>query len=173
MLQIERQYKKKEFPQQEPLPKGIYTVELLDIIEKEQPTWETRFKPENEQEMEYVLNCKFGILDAEYRGRFIWMNYVPTYFHISKKNGKNKLFRMVEALQERDLTQVEIVEGFNTQFMNGLIGKQCQVIVEPNEKNDKVFDKITDLLVSKNKKESLNPTEAQTEKELTAEDIPF
>lgn len=142
---------KKESVEYPPLPKDIYQVELLDVSSEEKVTYDTRNKPEVEQEKETVLSFQFTLLSGKdgeqnLRGRNVWLNFVPNYLYISSKNGKNKTFRVIEALLSREITLEEEANGITGEMLNQLIGKQCRVSVEPKKSGDKTFDNITDLL---------------------------
>lgn len=134
---------KQEF---KPLPANVYQVELLDITSKESPTYDTKNKPDAEKEYETILNFQFTLLagrDGEdnLRGRNLWANFIPTYLYIGK-NGKNKLFQIIEALLGRNLTPQEEAEGMNGAFLNGLVGKQLRVGTEIVTKNDATYTNI-------------------------------
>lgn len=178
-LKIEKQ-EGKEYP---PLPKDVYQVQLIDVEQQEKPTYDTRNKSEEEQQLETVLNFQYALLegkdkDQDLRGRRVWANFVPTYLYISSKNGKNKLYRIVEALLGRELTLEEEAKGITGKMLNELIGRQCRVSVEPKTKGEKTYDNITDWLKSNNDLEPLTEEETKTEEseeaeEVSVDDIPF
>lgn len=150
-LLVEKQ-EGKEYP---PIPKDIYQVELFDVSQQEKPTYDTRNKEEAEQELETVLNFQFTLLEGmdkeeKLRGRNVWANFCPSYLYISSKNGKNKTYRIIEALLGRELTPEEEAKGITGTMLNQLIGKQCRVSVEPKVKGEKTYDNITDWLKSNN-----------------------
>ncbi len=156
---------KKEGKTYPPLPKDIYQAELLDITSEERPTYDTRNKPETEQEKETVLSFQFTLLDGmdgeeKLRGRNVWANFVPTFLYIGK-NGKNNLYRIIEALIGRELTQEEEVKGITGKRLNTLINKQCRISVEPKQKNDKTYDVITDWLKANGDLDSLTDEERE------------
>ena len=161
----ELKVEKKESQTYPPLPKDVYQVELLDIKSEERATYDTRLKPEAEQKLETVLNFQFTILEGtdgekNLRGRNVWANFVPTYLYIGK-NGKNKLYRIIEAFLQRELTPVEEAGGINGETLNKLIGHQCRISVEPKVKGDKSFDNITDWLKANSKLNSLTDDEKE------------
>lgn len=176
-LKIEKQ-EGKEYP---PIPKDVYQVQLIDVEQKEKANYDTRNKPEAEQVMETVLNFQYALLEGkdgeeELKGRRVWANFVPSYLYISSKNGKNKLYRTVEALLGRELELKEEAEGITGKMINDLIGKQCRLSIEPKVKNDKTYDNITDWLKSNNDLEPLSDeekTSEDTEEEVSTDDIPF
>lgn len=164
--------KKEEAKVYPPIPKDIYQAELLDITSEKRPTYDTRNKPDDEQVIETVLSFQFTILkgrdesqekeeNKDLRGRNIWANFVPASLYIGKK-GKNKLYKIVEALLGRDLTLEEDATGITGKMLNELIGKQCRLSVEPQTKGEKTYDVIADLLKAN---ETLTPlTEEEKDK---------
>lgn len=136
--------KSAEYP---PLPEKVYQVELLDINLEERPTYDTRNKPEAERVFEKVLNFQFTLLNGkdkekkDLRGRNVWENFVPTFLYISKKNGKNKLYQITEALLGEELSP-EHIAMMDTNYLNAFIGRQCQVVIKNVKKDDRVYDKI-------------------------------
>src|SRR5690554_2644151 len=94
---------KKQATSYEPIPERSYNVELLDIIIEDKP------KFRNPSETEKMLQFKFVILKGEdakgedLRGRIISRSYVPMYFYVSSRTGKNLLYKIVEALIGRTL----------------------------------------------------------------------
>jgi hypothetical protein len=154
---------KAEYP---PLPEKIYQVELLDITMEKRATYDTRLKPDNEKEYENVLSFQFTLLNGKdkegkaLRGRNIWENFVPMYLYIGK-NGKNKLYRITEAILGHELTPEEQAI-MDTQFLNGLISEQCQVVVKNERKGDKIYDRIESFVASDNNDlEGLNEEEKE------------
>lgn len=173
MLTEDIKIEKKEKEEYEPLPKDVYQVQLVDIESKTGPTYDTRNKPEEEQEMETVLSFEYALLEGELRTRRVWANFVPTYLYISSKNGKNKLYRIIEALIGQEITP-EIEATMDTAFLNSLIGKQCRVSVEPKTKNDKTFNNITDWLKANAVLSPLTESELKgNSDEVKVEDLPF
>jgi len=160
-LKVE-QKEKTEYP---PLPKDIYQAELLDITAKEQPTYDTKNMPPEQQEYETVLSFQFTILEDDNRLRNVWANYIPTYVYIGK-NGKNKLLRIIEALQGKELAEKVNITG---DFLNKLIGKQCRISVEPKDK----YSNIVDYMVAKSTLTPLTDEEKEkcTVKVKNSEDI--
>ena len=160
---------KKEGKEYPPLPKEVYQVQLLEVTDEQKPTYDTKKLPEAEQVLETILSFQFTLLegkddeDKDLRGRNVWANFVQGMLYIGK-NGKNKLYRIVEALLGRELTQEEEAKGITGTMLNELIGKQCRLNVEPVVKGDKTYDNITDWLKSK---EDLAPLTDEEKKEAT------
>jgi hypothetical protein len=153
----------KEFP---PIPKDLYQAELLDVNLKEGPTYDTRNKPDHEKVMEKTLSFQFTLLDGKdgetyLRGRNVWANLVPTYLNISTKNGKNKLYKIVEAMIGRELTPEEEARGITDKDLNGLVSMQIRLAIEPNKKGDKVYNNITDFYKINNRMLALTPKERE------------
>lgn len=128
-------FKKKEMPAYDPVPTGIYQVELFDVDVKKEPNYKDKTL------MEDNFTFKFAILDGvdkkgvSLRGRTLVRNFVPVEMYISKA-GKNLLYRIVEALLARELTKIEAMTDVTSDFINDLIGKQCTVVVEVKTKED-------------------------------------
>ena len=155
---------KAEYP---PLPKNIYQVELLDINSERRPTYETRLKAEDEQKLETVLSFQFVLLEGkddetELRGRNVWANFIPCYFYEGRR-GKNKLMKIVEAFTgiPIDMKSPEI-KSFKVKDLNGYVGQQIRVSLEPQTKGDKTYDTIVDYLIGGTDLEIL--TEEEKEK---------
>ncbi len=150
-----------------PLPENIYQVELLDINSEKRPTYDTRFFPAEEQELETVFKFQYTLLagkdkEEELRGRNVWHNFVPATLYISAK-GKNVLYRIVEALLGRELTQEEEAEGISGEFLNDLIGKQCRIGTKHKASKDgtKVFDNIDTYYAIEGELEKLTDEEKE------------
>jgi hypothetical protein len=165
MLTEDITIEKKEKAEYPPLPKDIYQAQILDVTAVKKPSYDTRNKPEAEQIMEVVLNFQFTLLegkdgDNELRGRNVWANFVPTYLYIGK-NGKNKLYRITEAVLGAELTLEEEAK-MDKNYINGLIGKQVRISVEPSTKGDNTYDNITDWLKINNEMTPLTDEEKES-----------
>lgn len=136
MITEEFKIEKKEKSEFPPLPENIYQAQLLDVNVEERPTYDTKNKPDNEKVMEKVLKFQFTLLNGtdmnadkeefkNLRGRNIWENFVPTFLYIGK-NGKNKLYQIVESLIRRELTQEEEAT-FTSSKINELVGMQTRI----------------------------------------------
>ena len=155
---------KKETQDYPPLPENIYQVELLDVTSKENATYDTRLKADSEKEYETVLSFQFTLLAGKDKGeslrvRNVWANFIPAYLYISKKNGKNKLYQIVEALIDRELTQEEEAQGISGEFLNSLIGKQCRIATKHKESGDKVYDNVVTYYPAETQLTPLNAEE--------------
>jgi hypothetical protein len=166
-IKIEKMESKK-YPS---LPKNIYQIQLLDVNSEQKPTYDTRLKAEPEQVKETVLNFQFTLLngtdasqekeeDKNLRGRNVWQNFVPTYLYEGGK-GKNKLYKIVEALIGRELTEEEIAFGIDGEFINRLIGKQCRLGIEPVTKGEKTYDSIESYYAIENELAPLTDEEKE------------
>lgn len=159
MINENMTFTKKETKVYDPLPERSFTVELLDLIVERKPKYK---KPD---EIEDTLKCVFVILRGvdkngdPLRGRFISRNYIPTFFYISTKTGKNVLYQIVEALLGRNLTPEEEAEGVTSEFINSLIGKQCGVIIKHKKKDDKTFSNIESFFITDDRAEALSKDE--------------
>lgn len=137
---------KKEQASFDPLPENMYQVQLVDVNSESRPTYETRNAPEEEKVMEDVLNFEFAVLNdtgeqETLRGRRVWINFVPTFLYVSSKNGKNKLYKIIESLIGDELTP-EQEASMDKDFINNLVGKQCRLATENMVKGDKVFTNV-------------------------------
>lgn len=138
---------KKEGNSYPPLPEDMYQVELLDVSSEMRPTYDTRPLPEDQQILEAVLNFHFVLLDGQedgksLRGRSIWHKFIPSYLYISQKNGKNKLYEVVEALQKQTVSPEQEAKGITGEYLNSLIGRQTRVATENSTKGDKTYTHI-------------------------------
>ena len=152
---------KQEGKEYEILSEDIYQVELLDVNQAERPTYETRLMPKEQQKFDLVFNFDFVLLENELRGRRIWANFIPSYFYVSKKTGKNKLYLSVESLLDLDLTIDEYtqMEMNAASFLNSLVGKQCRVMIKHKEGKDRIFANPVEFLPVKALLESLSNQE--------------
>lgn len=155
MLDNEIKIPKEEAKLYPPLPEDIYQVELLDITSKEVETYNSKMGRTDEVEMETVMSFQYTLLEGkdgeeELRGRNVWHNFVPIYLYIGK-NGKNNLYKIVEAFLQRDLTPEEEATGITGAFLNELIGKQCRIGTKHKASKDglKVFDNVETYYTSK------------------------
>ena len=190
MLDNNLKVEKKETVEFQPLPEDMYTVELLDITSEERSTYDTRNKPEAEQEKETVMNFQFVLLegkdgDKDLRGRNIFQNFVPTFLYISNKNGKNKLYQIVEALQGQTISPEQEAYGITGEFLNSLVGKQCRVTTINKTSGEKTYSNIDRYLAVKETYPALTEEEKENAKvkpkedektdtpQITEDDVPF
>ena len=170
MIEEKFEVEKKEKMEYPPLPKDVYQVELLDITAERRATYDTRNKPEEEKIMETILKFQFTLLEGidrskdnqKLRGRSVWENFVPTYLYEGKK-GKNKLYKITEALIGRDLTREDEMT-MDSDFLNSLIGSQVRITIGHKESDGTVYDQITDYLVANSKLEQLSAEEIEKAK---------
>ena len=161
MINNEFPITKKEAQAFEPLPEDIFPCELLDVEVEQKPNYNDKNIIENVLKFQFTLLSGFKAGES-LRGRNIWLNFVPIYFYISKKSGKNKLYQIVEALLKRELTQEEEAT-FSASKLNKLIGMQCRILVKnkPSSDGQSVFSNVDRLLPAV---ENLTPL-TQEEKE--------
>ena len=160
MLNETMHIEKKEIQDFKPIPPDVYTVELLDINSREVETYDSK-KNRKENDtiaplMETILDFQFVLLEGvdmasgeQLRGRNVFQNYVPSVLYISTKNGKNKLYQIVEALQKAPLSPEQEAYGITGKDLNALIGKQCRVGTVINTKGDKSYTNIDKFLPAK------------------------
>ena len=166
---IEKKFtvEKKEKAEYPPLPRDVYQVELLDITSEKRATYDTRNKPEEEKILETILKFQFTLLEGvdrardnqELRGRSVWENFVPTYLYEGKK-GKNKLYKITEALLGRELTREDEMT-MDSDFLNNLIGSQVRITIGHKESDGNVYDQITDYLYTNSDLEKLSEEEKE------------
>jgi hypothetical protein len=152
-MKIEK-IEKQDYP---PIPEDIYQVQILDINVKE------REKYKQPGVMEEVFAFQFTLLDGkdkdqDLRGRNVWDNFVPIYLYVGK-NGKNKLWQIVEALIKREMT-TEDESMIDSDWINAQIGKQLRISIIHKKSGDKTYDNVDRYYAAK---EDLTP--------LTAEEI--
>jgi len=183
---------KEETKSYPPLPENIYQVELLDVSSKRAETYNSKLENKGEKEYETLLQFQYTLLAGKnkegesLRLRNVWDNFVPASLYIGR-NGKNRLYKIVEALLERELTQEEEANGIDKDFLNELIGRQMRIgtFNKTSKSGDKVFtnadtyypaevqmvgltDEEREEVTVKDKKDD---TESQ-EEEVTDEDTP-
>lgn len=194
MLNPNAKYEKKETMSFPLLKNDVYQVELVDIKEEESRAYMS-------EEMENKFSFEFAVLTGkdsegkEARLRLLNKNFIPTYLYISSKNGKNWLYKIVESLLGRELTQEEEAIGISGELLNSLIGKQCRVLLEKvasKKDSTKFYSNIANILsadgmtatplsdedkakiqeIKENgKKESINQAQSDQE-DISIEDIP-
>jgi len=131
MLNENRTFEKKELIQFSLLNEDIYQFQLFDV------NYENNIN-KNTQEMEKQLAFTFVCLSGvdkdggNARLRIMTKKYVPTSLYISKKNGKNPLYRIVESLIGRELNAEEEAKGISEKTINFLVetNKQLRALVE-------------------------------------------
>ena len=161
MLNETMHIEKKEIQDFKPIPPDVYTVELLDINSREVETYDSKKNRKEDDtiskiEIETILDFQFVLLEGvdmasgeQLRGRNVFQNYVPSVLYISTKNGKNKLYQIVEALQKAPLSPEQEAYGITGKDLNALVGKQCRVGTIINTKGDKSYTNIDKFLPAK------------------------
>jgi len=196
---------KEESKQYPPLPENFYQIELLDVNAKQAETYGSKKnKDTKEKEYETILAFQYTLLGGknkegeDLRGRNVWDNFVPAMLYVGKK-GKNKLYKIVEALLDRELTQEEEAMGIDQDFLNELIGRQMRIGTENKEGKtggnvftnaesyypaetqlESLTDEEKDKATVKNKKEDEAKTGTSDvggieypEEEINPDDVPF
>lgn len=141
MINEELKIEKKEKETYPPLPKNIYQAQILDVNLVEA---KGQFAKEGEKNLAFQFTLLEGKdKDESLRGRNVWDNFVNPYLYIGK-NGKNSLYRIFEAVIGRELTPEEEVT-LDQKNVNGLVGKQIRISVEPKQaKNGNIYNNIVD-----------------------------
>lgn len=166
MLREDTIYPKEEGKAFPPVPNDVYPVELVDVDEVDNETYDSKTgKTNGVKQYEKNLNFTFAILaggtPAEpLRGRIIFKKYVKAALYIGK-NGKNDLYKITEAFLGRELTREEEASGISGKFLNGLIGKQIRVLTEQRigKTDGKAFTGISNYLPVQTPLNSLTPDE--------------
>jgi len=160
-MKVEKR-EKKEYPN---IPKDIYQAELLDITLKDA---KGKYADKGEKNFAFQFTILKGRDESqekdenkELRGRNLWDNFINTYLYIGK-NGKNSLYKVVEAFLGRELTREEEAEGITGSMLNKFIGKQCRVSVEGKQSGKKVYDNIVDYLKATEQLTPLTDEEKET-----------
>ena len=148
----------------DPIPENVYQCELLDVEMLEKPKYQKPDEKENVFTFQFVLLSGKDKTGESLRGRNIWLNFVPTYFYIGK-NGKNKLYQVVEALLSRELTREELAT-FESAKLNKLIGKQCRIVTKNKMSKDgkSVFSNIDSLIIAESLLTALSSEEKEKAK---------
>lgn len=169
MIQEEFKVEKREKADYPPLPKDVYQVELLDITDEKKPTYKTRNMSDDQKVYETVLSFQFTILEGRdesqekdehknLRCRNIWENFVPNYLYVGK-NGKNKLYKIVEAFLGREITP-EDEATLDSNALNSFVGSQLRVTTgHRSGKDNAVYDEITEYLKANGKLPQLTTEE--------------
>ena len=152
---------KKEGKVFDPVPDDKYSCEFLEVKAEKRPTYNTRFMPPEQQELEYVLNFQFTILNSgEFRGRNLWANFVPAALYVGKK-GKNTLYQILEALTGNDLSP-ELEATLDLSTIKTLIGTQINVFTAIIVKGDKKYNNIIRFMPCVSKLTALTAEEKET-----------
>ena len=150
MLNESMSFPKKEANDYPPIPKGIYQAELLTVDANENETYDSKKKNLEPKQYQTDLAYQFVLLagsdkNGSLRGRNVWENFGHNFLYVGK-NGKNNLYRIVEAFLKREITREEEAQGISAKMLNSFIGKQILLSIEPKKSKDgsKTFDKISD-----------------------------
>lgn len=128
------------------LAEDTYTLQLLDIEERQEPSYDDKTVLEDK------LNFSFVVLDeGDNRGRRLWRSVTPV---ISEKSN---LLKVIQALVGKNLSQEE-QDAFDTNALNSLIGSQVRAVVGVTGTGKS--NKILNFLPIKKELEAWNPSEA-------------
>lgn len=140
----------------EPLPVGVYQVQVYDVNEVERNKY-------NSSEKEKALNFQFVVLDEKYRGRYVWKTISPVYNEGFEGGQPSWLYRLFKAVGvELSLPSPEDI--------NNLVGKQIKVVVQhkTSKSTNNTYAVITDFLPIENE---LPEFEKKTEEDVKVDDI--
>lgn len=128
------------------IPEELYVLEITDIATQEQVSYETRNKPQDEQEIEIKLNFTFNILtdikfdiDGEEhstRGRIVWRRMAPFVSAPAKSGKGSHLYWIIKSVFGSKKADEMTKEEITGDFLNSMIGKQIQAIVRSQEGNN-------------------------------------
>lgn len=150
MLDTNLTIEKVESENYAPLPEDMYIVELLDITAKQVETYDSKEARKTNSalapEMELNFDFTFVLLNGEengksLRGRTLYHNFIPSYLYIGKK-GKNKLYEVIEALQQSPISPDQEAFGFTGKDLNGFVGKQVRVGTGHKVRGEKTYSEI-------------------------------
>lgn len=173
MINQQQTFEKREGNLYPILPKKIYQAELADIKVDQNETYNSKMGKTTEKEYQNDLSWQFTLLAGrdesqekeelkELRGRNVWENFGNSYLYVGK-NGKNDLYRIVEAFLGRELTREEEACGISSDLLNSFVGKQIMLSIEPKtSKAGKTFDNIVDYLSVNGELTALTVEEKET-----------
>lgn len=147
----------------DPIPKGIYQFELVDITLKEGKKW-------NSEETEEKLSFKFACLkNGEFYGRYIWKDVSQK---LSKYKGGSALYIVLTGLLDRQLTDEEVdnaKEFLSPILLNDLIGMQVILALgqAESEKSKTIYNTIESIQKAETTLPKFNP-ELRQEKQAAA-----
>lgn len=114
----------------EPVPADVYTVEVLDIEEREGTKYQS-------SEVETQINFKFVIIEeGPFYGRFMWATCAPK---ITGGTKQSKLYQVIVAATGKEFSKDELKragEIVTPEFLNGIIGSQLRLTVSVKDKVD-------------------------------------
>jgi len=114
----------------EPVPADVYTVEVLDIEEREGTKYQS-------SEVETQINFKFVIIEeGPFYGRFMWATCAPK---ITGGTKQSKLYQVIVAATAKEFSKDELKragEIVTPEFLNGIIGSQLRLTVSVKDKVD-------------------------------------
>jgi len=114
----------------EPVPADVYTVEVLDIEEREGTKYQS-------SEVETQINFKFVIIEeGPFYGRFMWATCAPK---ITVGTKQSKLYQVIVAATAKEFSKDELKragEIVTPEFLNGIIGSQLRLTVSVKDKVD-------------------------------------
>lgn len=137
-------FEKIEKTEFEPIPAGLYQVQITDISEKLKAPWGS---PQGSDATEMYLTFEFTIIGEKAKGRKLWKDVRPVT-PIPPDGGfkASWLYRIASATIGHWITQEE---GLNWDVFktNALIGRQVNIVVNQTPPKDgKSYNNITDVL---------------------------
>jgi hypothetical protein len=129
------------------IPDGLYTLEISDISDKIEATYETRSLPEEKQIKVTKLLVEFTILDDKetegqtLRGRKVWKSVANVYSPARTGKNPSNLYFLFSATHKKD---VPMDLSNPREQISGLIGKQVQAVLKGKvSKNGKTYPEIS------------------------------
>jgi hypothetical protein len=130
------------------IPQGSYTLEIYDITNFKDVTFDTRNRPDNEKVYVTKLKVEFAILDdkkikgeeeATTRGRRVWKNISPFVSYAKGNKSPSNLYLLFKAVYGPQVPKLVTPEE-----LKALIGKQVIGMVKNREaSNGKSYPEIS------------------------------
>ncbi|MEI7998885.1 MAG: hypothetical protein WCH62_05210 [Candidatus Omnitrophota bacterium] len=126
MLNQGRTFEKEERGNFSQLNEDIYQFQLIDVNYEDSISQKSG---ENETKLSFTFVC----LDSKdkdgnpARGKIMTKKFVPTALYVTQRDGKNMLYRVIEGLIGRELTQDEEAKGVSEKTINWLVEEKKQV----------------------------------------------
>lgn len=137
-----------------PLPEGMYQVQVLSVVIKDNPFYKVPEEGELPNGNPYQVSAQLAVLDnEELYGRRLFDNFTPILKNTGKK-GPTKLYKFVSACLKSTISQEEC-DVFSTKGefypnLKTLEGKQVSIAIEttPNQMG-KLKNKVVAYYVTK------------------------
>jgi len=143
----------------EPVPRGLYTCEILDIKNIKKVPYQA---PAGTEATEDKILFTFAILnEGEYRARRLWREAFP----VKPFEGRSIMREIVCAAYGKELSWEE-ANAFSVKELNALIGKQVEIMLDTKKgvrDPSKLYNKIVSFAPSANHFSPLTEDEKKTD----------